>query len=490
MKLVEADGAAVTSLKGTEDDISIVPLTATSTVTGTGSAKIFSGHASPRPRGPASVKSFTALPPIVEDNQYHQHYHPIFLPLPEYKPPSVFTRIQWHALRAVSFCLSLAFLTGIVLAASVRCSLIATRRLYSRLLGGDPEMDRPFWQKQVPERNVGVAKAPFEPSEGGQDSSSSDRNCINPSSALQTPRSNPQSASADGGRRYPILMLPGLLQSAGAFCVNDDDSLAFFLAKSGYDIWLGSNRYGFHPEHISLTPSDPRFWSWTIRDMATFDLPALVTRVLYEANFPKLALIGHSQGAAETFLSLSKHIQPSLGSQISIFCALSPAAYSGPLLKKFYLKFMREPYVRVVHSRVIEEYEHLDVIWAINSIEKVGTEVKSVIWDAHNRDNATNNPHRIASNIMQRTNVLETRKVRAVLAVMVTEMKAFDSGEDDSTPFFTTFGVGVCAEDEDEGQTDWRASTTTTPNPRSRPNFATPLAKMIGRGSAACGLHL
>ena len=33
------------------------------------------------------------------------------------------------------------------------------------------------------------------------------------------------------GRRYPILMMHGLLQSAGAYCSNDDDSLAFFLAK-------------------------------------------------------------------------------------------------------------------------------------------------------------------------------------------------------------------------------------------------------------------
>lgn len=90
MELVEADRAAVTPLKGTEDDISIVPLTATSTVTGAGNAKIFSGPASPLPRGPASVKSFTALPPIVEDNQYHQHSHPLFPPLPEYISPSVF----------------------------------------------------------------------------------------------------------------------------------------------------------------------------------------------------------------------------------------------------------------------------------------------------------------------------------------------------------------------------------------------------------------
>lgn len=40
----------------------------------------------------------------------------------------------------------------------------------------------------------------------------------------------------------------------------------------------------------------------------------------------------------------------------------------------------REPHVRVVHSRVIDEYEHLDVIWAMDCIEKVGREVKEVLW--------------------------------------------------------------------------------------------------------------
>ena len=41
-------------------------------------------------------------------------------------------------------------------------------------------------------------------------------------------RSKSRSARA---KKYPILMMHGLLQSAGAYCCNDDDSLAFFLAK-------------------------------------------------------------------------------------------------------------------------------------------------------------------------------------------------------------------------------------------------------------------
>jgi hypothetical protein len=38
----------------------------------------------------------------------------------------------------------------------------------------------------------------------------------------------------------------------------------------------------------------------------------------------------------------------------------------------------REPHVRVVHSKIIDDYEHLDVIWAMDSVEKVGREVRDV----------------------------------------------------------------------------------------------------------------
>ena len=40
----------------------------------------------------------------------------------------------------------------------------------------------------------------------------------------------------------------------------------------------------------------------------------------------------------------------------------------------------REPHVKIVHKKIIEEYEHLDVIWAMDAIEQVGKEVREVIW--------------------------------------------------------------------------------------------------------------
>ena len=142
-------------------------------------------------------------------------------------------------------------------------------------------------------------------------------------------------------RRYPVLLMHGLLQSAGAYCTNDDDSLAFFLAKSGYDVWLGTNRCGFQPRHTLLQPSDPRMWNWNIRQMGVMDLSALISRVLSETGFSKLGLVCHSQGTTQTFVALAKGQRPDLGGKISVFCALAPAVYAGPLIGKMYFKFMR-----------------------------------------------------------------------------------------------------------------------------------------------------
>ncbi|OBT49593.1 hypothetical protein VE04_10106 [Pseudogymnoascus sp. 24MN13] len=265
-------------------------------------------------------------------------------------------------------------------------------------------------------------------------------------------------------------------------------------------------------------------WAWNIRQMGVLDLPALVGRVLSATGAQKLGLVAHSQGTTQTLVALAKEQRPDLGERISVFCALAPAAYTGPLIGKMYFKFMRlispgafrvffgihafipfmmtmhsllpgnlygalgpvyvsaesmrwwlgrecfakqkcilqtreewreedkqdrveegkraspavaaadaesgvedverseshshkastsrhdhrtrpfalwvagsdllvdgrrllrrfasgrEPHVRVVHQKVIEEYEHLDVIWAVDVVEKVGREVKEVLW--------------------------------------------------------------------------------------------------------------
>lgn len=141
--------------------------------------------------------------------------------------------------------------------------------------------------------------------------------------------------------KFPVLMIHGLLQSGGAYCVNDDDSLAFYLCKSGYDVWIGNNRCGFKPEHTLLSYSDPRMWAWNIRQMGVLDLFALTSRVISETGFEKIGLVAHSQGTTQTFVALAKDQRPDLGEKLTVFCALAPAAYAGPLIGKAYFKFMR-----------------------------------------------------------------------------------------------------------------------------------------------------
>jgi len=82
-------------------------------------------------------------------------------------------------------------------------------------------------------------------------------------------------------------------------------------------------------------------WNWNIRQMGIMDLPAFISRVLSETGFEKLGLVCHSQGTTETFVALAKEQRPDIGKKISVFCALAPAVYAGPLIGKMYLKFMR-----------------------------------------------------------------------------------------------------------------------------------------------------
>jgi pimeloyl-ACP methyl ester carboxylesterase len=155
-----------------------------------------------------------------------------------------------------------------------------------------------------------------------------------------TPKQN-QTQEKKTKPKFPVLLMHGLLQSAGAYCVTDDASLAFYLAKSGLDVWLGNNRCGFHPQHTLLSYADPRMWCWNIRQMGVFDLPALAARVLRETGFAKLGLVCHSQGTTQAMVALAKEQRPELGERLTVFCGLAPAAYAGPLIGKMYFKFMR-----------------------------------------------------------------------------------------------------------------------------------------------------
>ncbi|KAK4230604.1 sterol esterase 2 [Podospora fimiseda] len=347
-----------------------------------------------RPRKSTDGSLKRSLPP--------SHTNPLFPPLPLYGPPSFLRNVQCVIFRVSSFFLSLAFLGVIVLGALFTSILPALRSIWLKLTLTDPELSRPFYKEELRLNNLrrdkekewqdksGKVSADadgYTPREGGPDPIVCDpayyarrvgldieefqvqtedgflidlwhvydpkqytplpeelRTDRGPES-FTSPR-QPQSPNTDSDARpskpkFPVLLIHGLLQSSGAYCTNDDASLAFYLCKSGYDIWLGNNRCGFTPKHALLSYADPRMWAWNIRQMGIFDLPALTSRVLYETGFEKIGLVCHSQGTTQALVALAKEQRPDLGEKLTVFCALAPAAYAGPLIGKMYFKFMR-----------------------------------------------------------------------------------------------------------------------------------------------------
>lgn len=329
--------------------------------------------------------------------------NPLFPPLPLYGPPSLMRDAHALFFRASSAVLSFLFLLVIILGAFFMSGPEMWNNLRVKIKLGEIAKARPFYEEEkkraklreqaekeweavkytVPEEKpLRHRTEEFVPTEGGPDPLVCDVgyyarrigldaetfqvqtedgfiidlwHIYDP--AVQEPKSeaaheplspsifkhdslDPLDQDKTSSRKYPVLLIHGLLQSAGAYCCTDDDSLAFYLAKSGLDVWLGNNRCGFNPRHTLLHPSDPRMWNWNIRQMGVLDLPALISRVLTETGFEKLALLAHSQGTTQTLVALAKEQRPEIGDKISIVCLLAPAAYAGPLIDKIYLKIM------------------------------------------------------------------------------------------------------------------------------------------------------
>lgn len=301
--------------------------------------------------------------------------HPLFPPLPIYTTSTLRSRLCSLFFRLISFILGLIYLLSIVVASLVTSIPQTCRKIIYKATLRDHRANRPLhaeqtkrtqdrrrrdraWHRRASvtslgEDQEGTAER-FKPTEGGKDPIVCDVGYYARRVGLDVQTC--KVVTEDGfhldmqhvvvpgetvsKKKMPVLLMHGLLQSSGAFCCNDDASLAFWLAKAGFDVWLGNNRCGFVPGHETLRTSDPRMWAWNIREMGVYDLSALVDKVRQATGFEKIGLVCHSQGTTQTFIALAKDQRPELGEKISVFCALAPAVYAGPLLNKIYLKFV------------------------------------------------------------------------------------------------------------------------------------------------------
>lgn len=74
----------------------------------------------------------------------------------------------------------------------------------------------------------------------------------------------------------PVFLQHGMISSSENFMLNSSDSLAFQLANSGYDVWLGNNRGSIHSkDHVKLNfDKDCEYFDYSFYEMGKFDAPA------------------------------------------------------------------------------------------------------------------------------------------------------------------------------------------------------------------------
>jgi len=251
------------------------------------------------------------------------------------RPLSFYAKIHLLITQIVSLVISTAFLLVVVAWA---VSLDMLHQVPRFIMGKKPDKTFPWDDAEYWRKNENVSKDPRDYARAiGMDMEhqtveTEDGYYLRVNRVID-PDARP---GPDGRGGFPVLILHGLFQSSGSFITSEERSLAFWLAKQGgYQVYLGNTRGVFGMGHRNFSQSDPRFWDWTIRELAMYDLPALVEHVCQETGYDKIAFIGHSQGNGLAFISLSLGMCPDLGRKLSLFVALAPAVYAGPLTSGF-----------------------------------------------------------------------------------------------------------------------------------------------------------
>ncbi|KAF8360982.1 hypothetical protein PRIPAC_87905 [Pristionchus pacificus] len=130
-------------------------------------------------------------------------------------------------------------------------------------------------------------------------------------------------------RRPAILLVHGMAGGASEFLLNPPPSCpAFLLADAGFDVFLMNHRgTTYSKRHESLKEWDNKYWQWTLDEMARYDSPAVIDRVLEISGEKGVYWVGHSQGTAMGYMTLAD--SPEYNSKVKGLFQLAPQGSGG-----------------------------------------------------------------------------------------------------------------------------------------------------------------
>ncbi|KAL6431842.1 hypothetical protein ACFW04_007361 [Cataglyphis niger] len=138
-----------------------------------------------------------------------------------------------------------------------------------------------------------------------------------------------------GNDSLPVLLQHGLLCTSTDWVIlGKGKALAYLLADQGYDVWLGNFRGNTYSRaHISLSPSDLKFWNFSFHEIGMYDLPAMITFITNMRSQPLHTYIGHSMGTTTFYIMASE--RPEIARMVEMMISFAPAVFISHMKSPF-----------------------------------------------------------------------------------------------------------------------------------------------------------
>lgn len=95
--------------------------------------------------------------------------------------------------------------------------------------------------------------------------------------------------------------------------------------------------------NLHLSDSDPKYWRWSMDELALIDLPAQIDKALAVSGAKKLGYVGHSQGCTLAYMLLAAKV--SYNAKIDVVVHVGPVVFT---------EYVRAPFLRAGYSKAVQ----------------------------------------------------------------------------------------------------------------------------------------